>query len=317
MYLYFCGGQVLYDQLLQNSPRHGNEQGYVVERCDVSSLPTFFFSNMERKVVLVTGASQGIGQAISRFLHQKDFIVYGTSRKVNPDEPLNNIHMLALDLENAESIHQAVADIIEKEGRIDILINNAGTGISGALEDTTMADYQKYFNAHVFGLMECCQAVIPHMRKQNQGQIINISSIAGVFGLPFRGVYSASKSAVNRLSETLRMELAPWNIYVSIVQPGDFNTNINSKRVIPTKSKSKDSMYYEAFSQQFERISKEVSNGRDPEQMGEIVWKIIQSSKPKLRYTIGTIEQKLAVLASRILPASWFQKILENRYPVK
>lgn len=317
MYLYFCGGQVLYDQLLQNSPRHGNEQGYVVERCDVSSLPTFFFSNMERKVVLVTGASKGIGLAISHFLHQKNIIVYGTSRTVANGELLNGIPMLRLDMAKKESIHQAIDFLIQKEGRIDVLVNNAGTGISGAIEDTTLSEYQSYFNTHVFGMMECCQAVIPQMRKQSQGQIINISSIAGVFGLPFRGVYSASKSAVNRLSETLRMELAPWNVFVSIVQPGDFKTDINSKRIIPTKSASKDSLYYTAFSKQYDRISKEVSEGRNPEEIAKVIWKIVQSRKPKLRYTVGTFEQKLAVLASRLLPTSWFQKILSNRYPVK
>lgn len=272
---------------------------------------------MGRKVVLVTGGSSGIGRAICTQLLQKDVTVYGTSRKVENGEVQDGITFVKLDLDNTESIRNAIDYLIEKEGRIDVLVNNAGTGISGAVEDTSLENFQSYFNTQVFGMMTVCKAVIPHMRSRGSGQIINISSIAGEFGLPFRGLYSASKSAVNRLSETLRMELKQWNINVSVVQPGDFKTNINDSRIIVKGGHDPKSPYYKAFQAQYKHISDEVGKGQNPDVIGKLVWKIINSKHPKPRYIVGTLVQRLGVLFNVILPKRLFQKMLSNRYPVK
>ncbi len=272
---------------------------------------------MERKVVFVTGASTGIGKAISQYLISKDHIVYGSSRNVSHGDVLDGITMVKLDMANVQSIESSVEYILGKEGRIDVLVNNAGTGLSGAVEDTSPEEASAYLKSHIVGLIACCQAVIPTMRKAGSGKIINISSIAGEFGLPFRGIYSAGKSALNRITESLRMELAPSNISVSMIRPGDFSTNINQSRIIPKKSLSEDSYYYTAFKKQYERISSEVSVGENPEQIGRLVSKIIKSKNPKLRYTAGGFVHKLSILLNTILPSGVFQKMLSKRYPVK
>ena len=272
---------------------------------------------MERKVVLVTGGSSGIGLATCQYLQQKGCTVYGTSRKARNGELLHGITMLQLYTEDPKSIASAVSWLIEKEGRIDVLINNAGTGIAGAIEDTSTEEMVSLFTTNVFGQLECCRAVIPYMRTQNKGQIINMSSIAGEFGLPFRGVYSASKSAIDRFSETLRMELKQWNIAVSIVQPGDYKTNINHNRIIAKRSLDKDSPYYEGFTKLYKAISEDISNGHDPIGVAKVVWKIVDSKYPLMRYPAATFWQRFSLSVNRVLPFHLFQKILLKRFPIK
>lgn len=271
---------------------------------------------MERKIILVTGGSSGIGLATCRYLQQKGCIVYGTSRRVSNGELMHGIPMLQMYLANSESISNAINWLIEKEGRIDVLVNNAGTGIAGAIEDTTTEEIQKLFNTNVFGQLECCRAVIPHMRKQNGGKIINISSIAGEFGLPYRGIYSASKSAIDRFSETLRMELKRWNISVSIVQPGDYKTNINNNRIIAQRSLEKTSPYYESFHKHYQGISDDITHGHDPQDVAKVIWRIIRSKHPRMRYPSATFWQRFSLSLNRVLPTHLFQKLLTMRFPV-
>jgi len=272
---------------------------------------------MERKIILVTGGSSGIGLATCRYLQQKGCIVYGTSRRARNGELMHGIPMLQLFVEDSASILSAIDWLIAKEGRIDVLINNAGSGSAGALEDTSTEEIQKLFNTNVFGQLACCRAVIPHMRAQNKGQIINISSIAGEFGLPYRGVYSASKSAIDRFSETLRMELMQWNIAVSIVQPGDYKTNINDNRIIAKRSLQKDSPYYESFKRNYQGISDDISKGHDPIDVAKVIWKIVDSKRPLMRYPSATFVQRLSLTLKRILPTHLFQKLLMKRFPVE
>lgn len=271
---------------------------------------------MERKIILVTGGSSGIGLATCRYLQQKGCIVYGTSRKARNGELMHGVPMLQLYVEDSTSISNAIDWLIAKEGRIDVLVNNAGSGIAGAIEDTSTEEIQKVFNINVFGQLACCQAVIPHMRKQNKGQIINISSIGGEFGLPYRGVYSASKSAIDRFSETLRMELMQWNIPVSIVQPGDYKTNINNNRIIAKRSLDKDSPYYESFKKNYQGISDDISKGHDPIGVAKVVWKIVNSKRPLMRYPAATFWQRVSLSLNRVLPSHLFQKILMKRFPL-
>ncbi len=272
---------------------------------------------MSRRVVLVTGASSGIGLAISKYLASKGCIVYGTSRRVNDGEERDDFTFLQLDLDDAGSIRSAVERLIEREGHIDVLINNAGTGMAGAIEDTTTEEMVDLFRTNVFAPLDVCRQVIPHMRARQSGKIINISSIAGEFGLPFRGVYSAAKSALDRFSETLRMELAPWNISVSVIQPGDFHTNINRNRHIAAKSLTDQSLYRQAFDRIYTSISREVEKAADPERVGKVAWKIIRSPKPRMRYPAATHVQRMSISLNRVLPTHLFQKLLNMRYPVE
>jgi NAD(P)-dependent dehydrogenase (short-subunit alcohol dehydrogenase family) len=157
------------------------------------------------KVVLITGGSSGIGKSIGEFLHHKGFVVYGTSR--NPERILNSIFpLLALDVRNTDTIQKAVAKIIATSGRLDIVINNAGVGITGPIEEIPMAEIKNNFETNLFGPIEVMKAVLPQMRAQKSGLIINITSIAAYMGLPYRGIYSASKGALELITEALRME---------------------------------------------------------------------------------------------------------------
>lgn len=272
---------------------------------------------MNRTVVLVTGGSSGIGLSICKHLTQQGFTVYGTSRKVaNGDRP-HGFEMVKMEITDRDSIQSAVDYILSKEDSIDVLVNNAGTGMAGAVEDATTEEIEAIFRLIVFAALDVSRAVIPSMRQKGGGKIINISSVGGEFGLPFRGIYSAAKSALDRFSETLRMELSPWNIYVSTIQPGDIRTNINNTRVTAAKSHSENSPYHKTFSKLYRQISEEVANSKDPIIVAKIVERIIKSKSPKMRYPAASFVQRLSISLNRVLPTEVFQKMLQWRYPVK
>ena len=181
------------------------------------------------KVVLITGGSSGIGKSIGEFLHQKGYTVYGTSR--NPDKVIGSVFtLLRLDVCKTETIHEAIKTIIALSGKIDIVINNAGVGITGPLEEIPSQEIKNNFETNFFGPIEVMKAVLPQMRKQESGLIINITSIAGYMGLPYRSVYSASKGALELITEALRMEVKSFGIQITNIAPGDFATNIASGR---------------------------------------------------------------------------------------
>ncbi|HMI06654.1 MAG TPA: SDR family oxidoreductase, partial [Flavobacterium sp.] len=181
------------------------------------------------KVILITGASSGIGKSIGEFLHHKGFVVYGTSR--NPEKVTNSIFpLIALEVRNTESIKSAIAKVISISGRIDVVINNAGVGIIGPVEEIPTGEIRNNFETNLFGPIEVIKAVLPQMREQKSGLIINITSIAGYMGLPYRSVYSASKGALEILTEAIRMEVKPFGIELTNVAPGEYATNIAAHR---------------------------------------------------------------------------------------
>jgi len=272
---------------------------------------------MEKKVIVITGGTSGIGRAIALQLSGEGHTVYATTRAVHPTPTLEGFTLITLDLNSDASIHAAMQQVISVEGRIDVLINNAGSGMAGAVEDATTEETFRLFQTNVFGLLTCCRAVIPQMRAQGSGKIINISSLAANFGLPFRGIYSASKSAIERFSETMRMELAQWNIYVSIVQPGDFHTNINANRQVAARGFTGASPFHKVFTEQYKRISDDVLKAKNPVLVARVVSKIVAAPKPKINYPVATLVQKLSIVLNRILPRAWFQRMLTARYPVK
>ncbi len=181
------------------------------------------------KVVLITGASSGIGKSIAEFLTEKGMIVYGTSRNPakNADEKFK---FLKLDVAKPESIESAVAQLIKNEGKIDIVINNAGMGITGPIEETPTEQMRHVFETNFFGAIEVMKATLPYLRDQGSGLIINVTSIAGYMGLPFRGIYSATKGALELITEAARMEVKQFGVDIVNVAPGDFATNIAAGR---------------------------------------------------------------------------------------
>lgn len=263
------------------------------------------------KVVLITGGSSGIGKSIGEFLHHKGFVVYGTSR--NPERILNSIFpLLALDVRNTDTIQKAVAKIIATSGRLDIVINNAGVGITGPIEEIPTAEIKNNFETNLFGPIEVMKAVLPQMRAQKSGLIINITSIAAYMGLPYRGIYSASKGALELITEALRMEVKSFGVQITNVAPGDFVTNIASGRFHAPLIK--DSAYQIPYGNTLKMMDEHVDSGSNPDEMAEAVYKIIQNSNPKIHYKVGAFMQKFSIVLKRILPDKVYEKMLMNHY---
>ncbi|CAM1333720.1 SDR family oxidoreductase [Tenacibaculum aestuariivivum] len=262
------------------------------------------------KVVLITGASSGIGKAIAGYLQSKNYIVYGTSR--NPKKVHVPFAMVALDVTNTKTIQTAIDTVIKKEGRIDVLINNAGKGITGAIEDTPTDEMRANFNTNFFGVIDVAKAVLPQMRKQKSGIIINVTSIAAYMGLPFRGIYSASKGALELVTEAMSMEVKNFGIKVINVAPGDFATNIASGRYHTPVYES--SAYKEKYAENLALMDGHVKSGMDPIVMAKAMHKIIEKTNPKIHYKIGAFMEKFSVVLKRILPDKVYQKLLMNHY---
>jgi short-subunit dehydrogenase len=263
------------------------------------------------KVVLITGGSSGIGKSIGDFLLQKGFIVYGTSRDPKKVQS-SSFPLVALDVRNVESIQKAITTIIQNEKRIDIVINNAGVGITGPLEEIPTEEIKNNFETNFFGPIEVIKAVLPHMRVQKSGLIINITSIAGYMGLPYRSIYSASKSALEIITESLRMETKSFGIHITNVAPGDFATNIAAGRFHAPVVKG--SPYEKPYKSILKTLDQHVDSGSNPNEVAEMIYKIIQSPNPKIHYKIGAFMQKFSIVLKRILPDKVYEKMLMNHY---
>ncbi|MFZ6052209.1 SDR family oxidoreductase [Halocola ammonii] len=264
------------------------------------------------KSILVTGGSSGIGLSIAKYLSDKGFVVFGTSRKAKNGEKLENFTLVNMDVTSEESISEAIDYILKNNGPIDVLVNNAGLGIAGPLENTSDEEAKKVFETNVFGVLNVCRACIPILRDNGGGNIINVTSIGGIVGLPFRGIYCSSKFAVEGITETLSMELRAFNIHVSIIEPGDFKTNINQNRLV---SKDIDTLNYDGtFEETLNQINSEVAGARDPIYIARQVHRIIKSKNPRLRYKVATPTQRLSVFLKRILPGRLFEKMLMKHY---
>lgn len=262
------------------------------------------------KVILITGASSGIGAITAKYLAGRGYRVYGTSR--NPKVQNLEFELLALDVKDVKSIEKAVAHIIKKEGRLDVLINNAGMGITGSIEETPTEEMKKAFDTNFFGAIDVIKSVLPQMRKQKRGLIINVTSIAGYMGLPFRGIYSATKGALEIVSESLSMETKQFNIRVCNVAPGDFATNIASGRYHTPVFK--DSVYAEVYQKNLDLMDGHVDSGKDPVLMAEKIHKIIKSSNPKIHYKVGEFMQKFSIVLKRLLPDRIYEKLIMRHY---
>ncbi len=263
------------------------------------------------KIVFITGASSGIGRAIGEYLHQKGFKVYGSSRHPKQKER-GGIHFVALDVTRKETITAAINYIYEREKRIDFLINNAGKGIAGALEEIPDEEVRNIFEVNYFGTLKVINAVIPIMRKQHSGMIINITSIAGYMGLPFRGIYSATKGALELTTEAYRMELKPFNIKMTNVAPGDFATNIAAGRYYTPVYE--DSPYKENYERSLREMDEDVDKGKDPIAMAHKVYHVMHQENPTIHYKVGEFIQKISIALKHILPDKMYEKMLMKYY---
>lgn len=262
------------------------------------------------KVVLITGASSGIGKVTAEFLSQKGYKVYGTCR--SPKKGSRSFSMIPLDLNDVLTIENAIETVIKKEGKIDILINNAGTGITGSIEDTPTIEMQKTFNTNFFGTIDVIKSVLPQMRKQKSGLIINMTSIAGYMGLPFRGVYSSSKSALERVTESIRMEVKKFGIKITNIAPGDFATNIAANRYHTPVFE--DSAYKEVYQKNLDLMDAHVNSGGDPIKIAKKVYRIINKSNPKIHYKVGSFIEELSIVLKQVLPNKIYEYMIMKYY---
>jgi NAD(P)-dependent dehydrogenase (short-subunit alcohol dehydrogenase family) len=271
-------------------------------------------STSKARVVLVTGASSGIGRAIAQVLAQKGYSVYGTSRKAKWGEAEHGVQLIPMDVTNESSVQTAIQTIVEQEGRIDVVINNAGLGMLGAVESVTNHEVKELFDTNVFGVLNVCRSVIPHMRAQHYGYIINITSIAGKMGLPFRGIYSSSKFAVEGFSESLSQELQQFGIRVCIIEPGDYRTAINQNRRVAQQIQD---VYAQQSEETHRRVNDEVAKAQTPEAMGHLIHRIVNDSHPRLRYRSANLFQRFSLSLKRILPSRLFEKLVMKHYGMK
>ncbi|OQA99089.1 MAG: Cyclopentanol dehydrogenase [Bacteroidetes bacterium ADurb.Bin217] len=251
-----------------------------------------------KKVVLITGASAGIGKETAKQLLQKGmYTVYGAARRVENMQDIATIgaHIISLDITNDSSIRNCIDTIIAKEGRIDILINNAGYGSYGAIEDVSIDEAKRQFEVNLFGLARITQLVLPHMRNNSYGYIINISSIAGKTYSPLGGWYHASKHALEGFSDCLRFEVAPFGIRVIIVEPGLIETEwggIALDSAIATSGKT----VYAPYVTGLQSIFNTMKNPSPPSTIARVIVRALTSKHPKTRYVAGKGAKPLLLL---------------------
>jgi NAD(P)-dependent dehydrogenase (short-subunit alcohol dehydrogenase family) len=272
--------------------------------------------DMERKnqrVVLITGASSGIGLACATHLAGRGFRVYGTSRRAAPtrSRPPGNLTMLTADVTEDNSVERAVAAVLDREGRLDIVVNNAGMGLAGPVENTSVEEARRQFEVNFFGAFRVCRTVLPAMRSQNSGYIVNIGSIGGILAIPYQAIYSASKFALEGLSEALRMEVRPFGIRVVVIEPGDHKTALTQNRQFAEMSPD---AYRKSFEAALARTAHDEQSGPGPEQVARLLYRIVNQRNPRLRYTIGPAPQRAAVWLKRLAPNSILEYGMRTYY---
>ena len=268
-----------------------------------------------KRVILITGISSGFGRETARSLAERGHIVYGTVRR-ECEVPVS-VKALRIDLTDELSIKEGVKTVLENELKIDVLINNAGMHTGGPIETSPPDNIKLQMDSNFIGTVVLTKEVLPIMRKQGGGTIINFSSIGGLMGLPFQGFYSAAKFALEGFSEALRMEVARFNIKIVVINPGDFHTSNSANRRKFLSPTEENDPYKDTFERSLQVIEKDEANGRDPVTLAGKLVKIVESSNPRQRYIIASFDQKLAVFLKKILPDTWFRMILEGHYRVK
>jgi len=271
---------------------------------------------MDEKIILITGASSGLGRTCAEYLTKKGYKVYGTSRKTFQKQSSDSFfQMIVMDVDDKASVQKAISHILEEENHIDVVINCAGWGISGAIEDVSIEDTKHLFETNFFGTLRVIKQVLPIMRKQQNGRIINISSIGGVLGLPFQGTYSATKFAVEGMTEALRMEVRSFGIDVVLVEPGDFKTGFTKNRK-KHKTTEKTSPYHMSQIATEIVVEHDEQHGCDTIIFAKLIERIIRSNQPRVRYRVGTFSQKFVAALKGVFSDRFVQWILKKYYKI-
>ena len=264
------------------------------------------------KIIVITGVSSGIGFATATLLSESHK-VYGLSRTRPESEfPFN---WLQADVTDKSSISRVIQTVLEEHDCIDVLINNAGISELASVEHSNLDLARQIMETNFFGSLTCIQQVIPAMKKRGEGLIINISSIGGRVGLPFQGLYCASKFALEGLTESLRMEVAQYGINAILLEPGDCKTSISFKRTLLEKDLS--SGYTSPIQRTESKVKSDEQNGFLPEDIAVKILRLIEKNPKRMRYTVGPLLQRLVPSIKNLLPERWFEKLLIYYYQLQ
>ena len=261
-------------------------------------------------VILITGITSGLGRAMADSLNSCGHKVYGTYRKES--ERIPGVTYLKADVSNEADVDSAVEHVLNDEGRIDVFISNAGMGVGGPLETTPIEDAERQMDVNFMGMVRFMNRIVPIMRQQHHGQIICISSIGGLMGLPYQGMYSASKFAIEGYCEALRLEVRQFGIKVTVINPGDFSTSFTAQRSKITNPEIMNA--YPGYAKSMESIEHDENSGLNPERLARRVCRIVGKKHPRNRYIIATFIQKASVVLKAILPAKLYDRILASYY---
>ena len=268
---------------------------------------------MEKKVILITGASSGIGFDAAQTLARQGHTVYAAARRVEKMEPLqiDGVKVMRMDVTDSASMAEGVKTVLDAEGRIDVLVNNAGYGYFGAVENVTMEEARRQVEVNVFGLAELCKLVLPVMRKQGSGRIINTSSIAGKMVLPFGAWYHVSKFSVEALSDALRMEMRPFGVDVVLIEPGGIKTDWGIIAAKHLAESSKGTAYEEDALREAKLIHKGYSGNylSAPKVVTRAISRAVNSQRPRARYRIGS-GAFIMVFLHTVLPTRWWDGLM-------
>lgn len=272
----------------------------------------FIYAKNEQKVVLITGTAYGIGKSTAELLIDKGHIVYGGDILVEENLYLNDIGGTALEMDvtNQEHIDKAINQIISEQGRVDVLVNNAGLGVYGAIEDVSMEDIYYQYDVNLFGLARVTKAVLPYMREKESGLIINISSVLGETYGPLAGWYLSTKHALEGWSDALRVELKEFDIDVVVVQPGAINTNFSNVTKTYIDKYRENSAYQHLYGEPITDTGNEVlSNQSDPIVIAKVINKAMNARNPKTRYAAGAYS-KIGIFLRKIMTDKMFDRFI-------
>lgn len=266
--------------------------------------------NAGAKVVLITGASTGIGRVCGEHLAGLGMTIYGASRSLPSGV---QFHTLRMDVTDDISVSDGIRQIQEQQGRLDVVINCAGYGIAGAVEETSPQEAMAQFDTNFFGVHRVCRAALPIMRQEKAGVIINISSLAGLLAVPFQAFYSASKFAMEGMTEALRMEVRPFGIRVALIEPGDFKSEFPANR-LNTAASAKSEVYRELMERCVGVMQEEEKQGKVPYPVARLVERIINHPSPRLRYTVGPLGERIGPKLKSILPYRLYEYLFMKHY---
>lgn len=263
---------------------------------------------IQKRVVIVTGASSGIGNAVAKYFYKNGCTVYSLSRRKFEEKGVNS---LSCNVTNRLQAQEVIKQIWEKEKRIDLLVNNAGFGISGSVENESLEDIEKMFKVNFLGAVNMTQTVLPYFREQGFGKIINTSSVAGIIPIPFQSFYSATKASLDIWAKALRMEIKPFNISVCNVLVGDTKTNFTAKR--EKSEKDEKSVYEDVVKKSISKMEKDEQNGKDPITVAKVMFKMFNKKHMPATKTVGGMYKTILFL-EKILPQKLMLFIVGKMY---